>query len=158
MVFIIHNNAELTKLIINEKDKVKLKYKQKLNNIKQHYGVEFDVEHLKNDSVKSINFINLNYKNGFNNLCVTYDNLSKKMDYISYEFTDSRVVKNTKHKKIVPYLEKEYKLNLIVAEVNRLNEEYLREINEIDNTYKNTPINNAESGRILQVNKNEENS
>ena len=46
------NSEELIKKKIADKDKAKLKYKQKLNSIKQHYGIEFDVEHLKNNEVE----------------------------------------------------------------------------------------------------------
>ena len=129
------NSEELIKKKIADKDKIKLKYKQRLNLIKQHYGVEFDVEHLNNNEVENIRFINLKYKTGFNNVCVNYNPSNKKVNYVDYEFADTRIVKNTKHKKLVSDLEKDYKLNLVVGEIERANNEYIRELNEIDNYY-----------------------
>ena len=67
------NNEELIKKKIADKDTAKLKYKQKLNSIKQHYGIEFDVEHLKNNEVENIRFVNLKYKMGYNDLIGLYN-------------------------------------------------------------------------------------
>ena len=49
-----YKNEEIIKKKIADKDKIKLKYKQRLNLIKQHYGVEFDVEHLNNNEVETL--------------------------------------------------------------------------------------------------------
>ncbi|MDO5557804.1 MAG: hypothetical protein Q4G05_06185 [Clostridia bacterium] len=133
------NNMELTKMIIAEKDKVILKYKQKLNDIKQHYGVEFDVTHFKDDKVKNITFVNLKYKKSFNNVSISYDNTLGKMNYINYEFSDTRIAKGINHKKLIPTIDKEYKLKMIVAEIDRANKEYIEELNKIDELYKNAP-------------------
>ena len=62
MIVLEYKNEEIIKKKIADKDKIKLKYKQRLNLIKQHYGVEFDVEHLNNNEVENIRFINLKYK------------------------------------------------------------------------------------------------
>lgn len=153
----MNNNEEFIKMVIAEKDKIKLKYKQKLNNIKQHYGVEFDVEHSKSENVNSINFVNLKYRNSFDNVSVVYDNTTRKFNYIDYEYVDSRMVKGLNHKKLLPSLEKEYKLRLIVAEVERVNNDYIREINEIDSTLVNTPKNAESIEQVLQIKKSEEN-
>lgn len=151
------SNEELTKMVIAEKDKINLKYKQKLNSIKQHYGVEFDVDHFSNNGVKNITFINLKYKNLFTNVSVTYNSSSGKFDYIDYEFSETRTVKNLNHKRLIPNLNKEYKLKLIVAEIERLNSEYVRELNEVDTALKNTPKNDIEYEKTLLVNKDDKN-
>ena len=148
------NSEELIKKKIADKDKAKLKYKQKLNSIKRHYGIEFDVEHLKNNEVENIRFINLKYKTGFNNVCVNYSPSNKKVSYVDYEFADTRIVKNTKHKKLVSDLEKDYKLNLVVGEIERANNEYIRELNEIDNYYLETETKNI-NNIVLDKNKKE---
>lgn len=150
------NNEELTKLIIAEKDKITLKYKQKLNNIKQHYGVEFDVEHSKNNDIKNITFVNLKYKNLFTNVTVVYNGSSGKFDYVDYDLIETRSFKNLNHKRLIPNLDKEYKLKLVVAEVDRLNSEYTRELNEIDETLKNTPNLNKSMEKSLMIEKTEE--
>lgn len=149
------NNEELIKKKIADKDTAKLKYKQKLNSIKQHYGIEFDVEHLKNNEVENIRFVNLKYKNGFENVCVNYNPNSKKISYIDYEFTDTRIVKNTKHKKLAATLEN--KLNLIVGEIERANNDYVRELEEIDNYYVELEKNNSEKIKELDITKKDKN-
>lgn len=150
------NNEELTKRIIVEKDKITLRYKQKLNDIKQHYGVEFDVEHLKDSSIKNITFVNLKYKNTFNNLSIVYNGETRNFDYMNYEFTEARNVKNVNHKKMLPILDKEYKLKLLVSEIERANSEYVRDLNDIDATLKNAPNNSSKHEKVLVINKNEE--
>lgn len=149
-----YKNEEIIKKKIADKDKIKLKYKQRLNLIKQHYGVEFDVEHLNNNEVENIRFINLKYKAGFNNVCVNYNPSNKKVSYVDYEFADTRIVKNTKHKKLVSDLEKDYKLNLVVGEIERANNEYIRELNEIDNYYLEMETKNI-NNIVLDKNKKE---
>lgn len=150
------NNEELTKKIIAEKDKITLRYKQKLNDIKQHYGVEFDVEHLKDSSIKNITFVNLKYKNTFSNLSVVYNGETRNFEYMNYEFTEARNVKNVNHKKMLPILDKEYKLKLLVSEIERANSEYIRDLNDIDAAIKNAPKNSQKYERTLVINKNEE--
>lgn len=150
------NNEELTKKIIEEKDRITLRYKQKLNDIKQHYGVEFDVEHLKDSSIKNITFVNLKYKNTFSNLSVVYNGETRNFEYMNYEFTEARNVKNVNHKKMLPILDKEYKLKLLVSEIERANSEYIRDLNDIDVALKNAPKNNQKYERTLVINKNEE--
>lgn len=151
------SEEELLKLVIAEKDKLKQKYNDKINAIKQHYGIEFDVNYFTNEKVKSIKFNNLKYKNGFNNLSVIYDGNSRKVSYIDYEYSDTRLIKNYNHKRIVPDLEKEFKLKLVVAEVERANSEYLKEIYEIDRKYQATKEDLQAPSKVLQINKNEEN-
>lgn len=149
-----YKNEEIIKKKLADKDKIKLKYKQRLNLIKQHYGVEFDVEHLNNNEVENIRFINLKYKAGFNNVCVNYNPSNKKVSYVDYDFADTRIVKNTKHKKLVSDLEKDYKLNLVVGEIERANNEYIRELNEIDNYYLEMETKNI-NNIVLDKNKKE---
>ena len=152
----MNNNEELTKKIIAEKDKISLRYKQKLNDIKQHYGVEFDVEHLKDSSIKNITFVNLKYKYTFNNLSVVYNGETRSFEYMNYEFIEARNVKNVNHKKMLPILDKEYKLKLLVSEIERANSEYIRDLNDIDETLKNAQKNSQKYERTLVINKNEE--
>lgn len=153
---LIMDNKELAKLIVIEKDKITLRYKQKINNIKQHYGVEFDVEYSKNNEIKNITFINLRYKNLFTNVTIVYNGLTGKFDYIDYDLLETRTFKNLNHKRLIPNLDKEYKLKLIVAEINRLNMERLNELNEIDNSLNNTSNLTNSTERSLLIEKDEE--
>ena len=147
------NNEKNLKEKISEKDKAKLNYKQKLELVKQHYGVEFDVTSLKDGSINDVKFMNLKYKNEFNNLTIVYNNVLKKFDYLFCEYIDVKTVKNLNHKKVIPILNKEYKLKLIIAEINRANEEYRKKINEIESKYQATIDNNE---KVLQIKKNDE--
>ena len=96
----------------------------------------------------------MKYKTGFNNVCVNYNSSNKKVSYVDYEFADTRIVKNTKHKKLVSDLEKDYKLNLVVGEIERANNEYIRELNEIDNYYLEMETKNI-NNIVLDKNKKE---
>lgn len=136
MILIVSNKEEKIKILIAAKNKIKLKYKQQLNDIKQHYGIEFDIEHFSNENLKSVVFYNLKYKNQFNNLSITYNYSTKNIDYISYEFSDSRMVKNANHRQILFYLDKEYKIKLLITEINHANEKYKKEIEEMNNKFQ----------------------
>ena len=59
---------------IVEKDKAKLKYKQSLELIKQHYGVEFDVYYFKNENIDKIKFSNLEFKTYEKNITMINNN------------------------------------------------------------------------------------
>lgn len=150
------HEEELLKLVIAEKDKLKQKYNHKINAIKQHYGIEFDVNYFTNEQIKSIKFNNLKYKNGFDNLSVIYDGTNRKVSYIDYDYSDTRLIKTYNHRRIIPDLEKEFKLKLVVAEVERVNSEYLKEIHEIDQKYQATKEELQNPEKVLQMNKNEE--
>ncbi len=140
---------------INEKDKIKLKYKQKLELVKQHYGVEFDVYYLKNDNIDKIRFFNLEFKTSAKNITLVYDNKIGKFNYIFYDYNSEQDIKNYDEKKIMSGLNREKKLKLVVAEVKRLNEEYKKELEEINEKFSK---NNQEIGAELEYRKKEENS
>lgn len=144
----------LKKKII-EKDKAKLKYKQKIELIKQHYGVEFDVYYFKNENIDKIKFTNLEYKTTAKNISLVYDNKVGKFNYIFYDYDNEQAMRNYDEKKIINGLNREKKLKLVVAEVKRLNEEYQKELTEIDEKYSNNSIQNTNE---LELRKKVENS
>lgn len=57
---------------------------------------------------------------------------------------------------MLPILDKEYKLKLLVSEIERANSEYIRDLNDIDAALKNAPKNSQKYERTLVINKNEE--
>ena len=118
---------------IVEKDKAKLKYKQSLELIKQHYGVEFDVYYFKNENIDKIKFSNLEFKTSAKNITMVYDNKIGKFNYIFYDYDNETSMKNLTDKKIIDGLNREKKLKLVVAEVKRLNEEYRKELTKLMN-------------------------
>lgn len=148
-------SKELAKEKIIKKDKSKLKYKRKLELVKQHYGVEFDVFYFENESIDKIKFTNLEFKNAAKNITLVYDNKIGKFNYIFYDYDSEQAIRNYDEKKVINGLNREKKLKLVVAEVKRLNEEYQKELNEIDNKYKDN-IQNIEEE--LEYRKKVENS
>lgn len=144
----------LKKKII-EKDKAKLNYKQKLELIKQHYGVEFDVYYFDNENIDKIKFSNLEFKTSAKNVSLVYDNKIGKFNYIFYDYDSEQAIRNYDEKKIINGLNREKKLKLVIAEVKRLNEEYKKELLEIEEKYKE---NTEEIGDELEYRKKEENS
>lgn len=140
---------------IIEKDKAKLRYKQKLELVKQHYGVEFDVYYFKNENIDKIKFSNLEYKKSAKNISLVYDNKIGKFNYIFYDYPNETSMKNLDDKKIIDGLNREKKLKLVVAEVKRLNEEYKKELEEIEEKYSEKT---EEFANELEMRKKEENS
>ena len=92
---------------IVEKDKAKLKYKQSLELIKQHYDVEFDVYYFKNESIDKIKFSNLEFKTSAKNITMVYDNKIGKFNYIFYDYDNETSMKNLTDKKIIDGLNRE---------------------------------------------------
>ena len=144
-------NEEIIKKKIIEKDKAKLKYKQKLELIKQHYGVEFDIYYFDNSNIEKIKFSNLDFKNTAKNISLIYDNKIGKFNYVFYDYDSEQSIRNYDEKKIINGLNREKKLKSVIAEVKRLNEEYQKELLEIDESTE-------EIGNELEYRKNEENS
>lgn len=144
-------NEEIIKKKIIEKDKAKLKYKQKLELIKQNYGVEFDIYYFDNSNIEKIKFSNLDFKNTAKNISLIYDNKIGKFNYVFYDYDSEQSIRNYDEKKIINGLNREKKLKLVIAEVKRLNEEYQKELLEIDESTE-------EIGNELEYRKNEENS
>lgn len=144
-------NEEIIKKKIIEKDKAKLKYKQKLELIKQHYGVEFDIYYFDNSNIEKIKFSNLDFKNTAKNISLIYDNKIGKFNYVFYDYDSEQSIRNYDEKKIINGLNREKKLKLVIAEIKRLNEEYQKELLEIDESTE-------EIGKELEYRKNEENS
>lgn len=148
-------DEENLKKKIVEKDKAKLKYKQKLELIKQHYGVEFDVYYFDNENIDKIKFSNLEFKISAKNVSLVYDNKIGKFNYIFYDYDSEQAIRNYDEKKIINGLNREKKLKLVIAEVKRLNEEYKKELLEIEEKYKE---NTEEIDNELEYRKKEENS
>lgn len=144
-------NEEIIKKKIIEMDKAKLKYKQKLELVKQHYGVEFDIYYFDNSNIEKIKFSNLDFKNTAKNISLIYDNKIGKFNYVFYDYDSEQSIRNYDEKKIINGLNREKKLKLVIAEIKRLNEEYQKELLEIDESTE-------EIGNELEYRKNEENS
>lgn len=115
-----------------EKDNARKKYLEKLELLKQKYGVEFEVNSFSNHNIDKIKFYNLEYKKSLKNVVVIYDNKLKKYNYISYDFESEKTIKDLTNNKIINDLNKEKKLKLLIDEIQKVNNEYLIELEEID--------------------------
>ena len=136
----VDNDKELIKKEIIEKDKAKLKYKQKLELLKQHYGVDFDFTYFENNNIDKVKFYNLEFKSSAKNISLIYDNKIGKFNYIFYDYDNEQSLKNYDAKKLMNSLNREKKLKLVIAEIKRLNEEYKAELNKIEEKYKEDDI------------------
>lgn len=136
----VDNDKELIKKKIIEKDKAKLKYKQKLELVKQHYGVDFNITYFENNNIDKVKFYNLEFKSSAKNISLVYDNKIGKFNYIFYDYDSEQSLKNYDAKKLMNSLNREKKLKLVIAEIKRLNEEYKAELNKIEEKYKEDDI------------------
>ena len=136
----VDNDKELIKKKIIEKDKAKLKYKQKLELLKQHYGVDFDITYFENNNIDKVKFYNLEFKSSAKNISLIYDNKIGKFNYIFYDYDNEQSLKNYDAKKLMNSLNREKKLKLVIAEIKRLNEEYKAELNKIEEKYTEDDI------------------
>ncbi len=136
----VDNDKELIKKKIIEKDKAKLKYKQKLELVKQHYGVDFNITYFENNNIDKVKFYNLEFKSSAKNISLVYDNKIGKFNYIFYDYDNEQSLKNYDAKKLMNSLNREKKLKLVIAEIKRLNEEYKAELNKIEEKYKEDDI------------------
>lgn len=155
------NNEEKKELIkkkINEKDEAKKKYREKLELIKQHYGVDFIVDYYRDENINKIKFVNLEYKTIAKNISIVYDNKIGKFNYLTYDYTSNSSFKNMTDKKLITALNREKKLKLIIAEITRLNKEYQLELENIDRKYKELERNKEEIGEELIIKKKLESS
>ena len=76
--------------------------------------------------------------------------------FVSVGFLDLRL-KNLKHKRFISELENKYKLNLLVGEIERANNDYIKELEEIDNYYNELSNASKISINELELNKNNKN-
>lgn len=146
-------DKELTKKKISEKNKAKKKYLEKLELLKQSYGIEFKVENFKNNDVNKIKFYNINYRKSIKNVSIIYDNKIGKFNYLSYDYDLERDIKGLTDSKVIEDLNEEKKLKLIVNEVIRINNEYQIELTEIDAKYNNYNEMIEENDKELEMTK-----
>lgn len=146
---------DLIKKKISEKNKAKKKYLEKLELLKQSYGVEFKIDSFKNDDINKIRFYNMNYQKSIKNVSMVYDNKYGKFNYLSYDYSVERDSKTLSNYKIIEDLNREKKLKLLVDEILKVNIEYKQELMEIDNKYSNSNLIFEEKGKELEFDRKE---
>lgn len=135
-------DSELVKKKISEKNKAKKKYLEKIELLKQAYGVEFKVDNFKDNNLDKIKFYNLNYKKSVKNISLIYDAKINNFNYISYDYELEKDVKDLTNYKLIEELNNSNKLKLLINEIIKYNNEYKLELEEIDkkyNTYSDEP-------------------
>lgn len=124
---------EKTEKKVSKRNKARKRYNEKLELIKGHYGVEFSVSYFTTGNINKIRFSNLDYKKKAQNITIVYDRKANRFNYIYYEYDNETLLKNTNSKRIIEELNREKKLKLVVAEVERANNEYKLELEKINN-------------------------
>lgn len=103
---------------IAEKDEAIKKYKYKINVIKHRYGAEFVVDNFENNALKNIRFYNLSYKKDINEIEISYNASINKFNALFYSYAKESTLKNINHSNIIQDIVHQYKLNLIIDEIN----------------------------------------
>lgn len=134
-------NQDRVNKITKEKEKIKQKYTEKIKDIKEHYGIDFDIQYLKDDNIDNISFMNLKYKNGFENLLIIYEYSLGKIVYMKYNFTDTRVIRNINRRRMLTLLIKENKINFVIAEIKRAFDDFKQEVLELNLYIENSDKN-----------------
>ena len=131
----VDNNLENIKEKIKEQDKAKLEFKRKLSDIMQKYGVNFDVDLLDDNSIDKIKFYNLEYKDIARDVSLVYDNKNEYYGAYIYTINENKTMDDETYIIKRNYLNKKYKLNLIINEIRQQNELYIQELNDIECKY-----------------------
>ena len=114
-----------TKKKVSKKNEKDLEYAKKIKQLKEDYGVDFNIKYSKGKNIKTIEFYNLEYKN-YVNLRITYFDENKRISSISYEMAKLKnTIKVNSIKKAISEIEKEYQLPLIMSEIDNAYEELL---------------------------------
>lgn len=129
-------NQENLKNKLSEKDEKKRIFNEELEKIKEHYKVNFKIEFFKNNDIDKVIFLDLSYKKKAEEITLIYNNRIGKFNFISYKMDQNYTNKSLIDKVIISTLNKEKRLNLVIAELLRLVKEYKLELEKIDKKYK----------------------
>lgn len=113
-------------------------YKKKFDMLGEHYGINFEIDYEKDNKILDIKFLNLSY-NSLKNVLIIYDNKYELFNYIQFEYEDDDVIKYISSKRNIREIVNANKLNYLVAEIKKLNKNFINERNMIktDNSDKN---------------------
>ena len=87
-------NSKKSKKKESKKNEKNLEYTKKINQIKEDYGVDFDIKYLKGKGIKTIEFYNLKYKK-YLNIRISYHASNKTIDTVEYEPLVEKSIKVT---------------------------------------------------------------
>lgn len=152
------NKDELINKKISEKDEAKIEYEKKLGDIKTKRGVHFSVNYLKDNEINSITFSNLKYKNKAKNISLYYNGEYESFNAISYELNQNTTLQDTKDITLIEKLNEEYKLKIVVNEIEDANTQYKNKLLEIDKKYSNLDSQEEISNNDIELKKGIKNS
>ncbi len=142
---------DLIKKKIAEKNKVKKNYLEKLELLKQSYGVEFKVDNLKDNEVGKIKFYNIDYKKNIRDVTIIYDNKYNVFNTLIYTCDEKDYSNRLNNREIIKEITKAKKLKLLVDEILKLNNDYKQELKEIDYKYSEINIISDDNSKQLSV-------
>lgn len=148
-----YDSQNLIKEKMKEQQKARSDYQQKMVEIKNKYGVDFNINYLDSDYIKEIVFNISNYKDKINDIQINYDN-DMNLISMNYQYSDNRIAKNLNLKKVIKEIEKENNLKTIFLEIIDCMNEYIEKKQKIS-TKRDVNLNTQE--KMLQINKNNEN-
>ena len=124
VIRLIYNNRDLIKEKMMEQQKFRADYQQKIIEIKNEYGVDFNINYLDSGLIKDIIFMVSTYKNKIDNIQIHYDN-DMNLISMNYQYSDNRSIKNLNPKKVIKEIEKEYDLKSVFLKINDYTNEYI---------------------------------
>ena len=74
-----------------------------------------------------------------------------------YEFTDEKLINNLNRREMISDLSKQYKLDTVVKEINKINFIYRDKLEQIESKYLKMEDNISQKSNQLQIVKNNEN-
>lgn len=101
-------------------------------------------------------FTNLEYKNKAKNITLYYNAERNKFNAITYEVSKNATIQDLRDTTLIKKLEKEYKLQLVIEEVEKANIEYIRTLDEIDKKYMQMEREQLVVEKELEIKKNDE--
>ncbi len=152
----IINTEEIVNKKIAEKNLAKEKYDRKIGDIKVKRGINFSIEYLKSGKINSIVFTNLEYKNKAKKITLYYDAERNKFNAVTYEISKNATIQDLRDTTLIKRLEKEYKLQVVIEEVEKANIEYIRSLDEIDKKYMQIEREQLVTEKELEIKKNHE--
>ena len=124
VICLTYDNRDLIKEKMMEQQKFRADYQQKIIEIKNEYGVDFNINYLDSGLIKDIIFNVSTYKNKIDNIQIHYDN-DMNLISMNYQYSDNRIVKNLNPKRVIREIEKEYDLKSVFLKINDYTSEYI---------------------------------
>ena len=138
---------------IAEKDKIEKRYLEKLELIKQAYGINFTIESFNDKTINKIKFYNLKEHDSKKNMYTIYDRVTNNFNYISFDNDEDIDIKDITNNNFINSVIKENKLNLAMNEILKVNNDYILELKNIAKNYEKITDKTSENTKELEISK-----